>query len=93
MYCVGKDFPSGTCWDGINETDQTITSALKTVGNVPSGRLAITNYGTHVWVKDSVSFELNGVFEDQNCPKNFEQTEIYPGHTQCIKMFYINIPT
>jgi hypothetical protein len=69
-----------------------VTNALKTVGNVPSGKLSIGNYGTHIWIINSNSFELNGVFEDLNCPKGFEQTEIYPGHTQCIKIYYLNDP-
>ena len=92
IYCIGSGFPSGYCWDGAPEADQSVTNALKTVGNVPSGKLSIGNYGTHIWIINSNSFELNGVFEDLNCPKGFEQTEIYPGHTQCIKIYYLNDP-
>lgn len=76
----------------VSEVDQSVTNTLKTVGNVPSGKLSIGNYGTRIWIINSNSFELNGVFEDLNCPKGFEQTEIYPGHTQCIKIYYLNDP-
>lgn len=92
ITCIGTEFPTGYCWDGASQTDQSVTNALKTVGNVPSGKLSITNYGTHIWIIDANSFELNGVFEDINCPKGFEQTESYAGHTQCIKIYYINEP-
>lgn len=87
IYCIGTGFPSGSCWTGISESDQSITNELQTVGNVPNGRLAIKNFGTHIWIKNSTTFELDGVFEDSTCPKNFEQTEIYPGHVQCIKEY------
>lgn len=87
IYCIGSNFPTGSCWDGTSESDHTVTDLLKTIGSVPDGSKSIKNYGTHIWIKDSTSFELNGVFDDRNCPKNFDQTEIYPGHVQCIKIY------
>ena len=89
MYCVGTGFPSGSCYPSVNETDLTFTNALKTVGTVPSGHYAIPGYGNHIWVVDANSFELNGVFDSVNCPSNFAQTEIYPGHVQCIKVYHL----
>lgn len=92
IYCIGTGFPSGSCWDGTSESDRSVTDLLKTIGTLPDGGKSIGNYGTHIWIKDDTSFELNGVFDDHACPKNFEQTEIYPGHVQCIKMYYTTDP-
>lgn len=93
IYCVGTNFPTGNCWDDSSESDQRVTNMLKTIGSVPDGSKSIEGYGTHIWIReDQTSFELNGVFDDHNCPKNFEQTEIYPGHVQCIKIYHITDP-
>ncbi len=97
LYCVGTGFPGGRCWPlnqmgipGGDESDRRVTDRLLTIGNLPNGHLLVDGVGTHIWIIDSTSFELNGSFEGDTCPQNFSMQEGYGGHTQCIKIYRTN---
>lgn len=96
IYCVDVEYPGGRCWPagqmsmtGGVESDMRVTNRLSTIGNLPTGRLLLDGVGTHIWIKDSNTFEFDGSFETNKCPQNFSIAEDYGGHTQCIKLYYL----